>query len=218
MLADWRAGSGPRARRLTALLRSAIEDGALVSGTRLPPERTLAAQARRRPWDGRHRVRGTRPRGARRAAPGARHRGRARGGRVRGLAGGRARDLAPAQPSLPQLRRELRRHRRPARGLGPAERGGQESDRRRARGRRGGRACNRPRLLPARLPAAPESRGRASERARAPDLGGGGPDHRRRAAGDQPRRVLALRAGSAGRPRRPDVPRRDRRVPDGRRA
>ena len=44
VLADWRAGSGPRAGRLTALLRTAIEDGALVAGTRLPPERTLAAR------------------------------------------------------------------------------------------------------------------------------------------------------------------------------
>jgi DNA-binding transcriptional MocR family regulator len=44
VLAGWRAGSGPRARRLAALLRSAIEEGALVAGTRLPPERMLAAR------------------------------------------------------------------------------------------------------------------------------------------------------------------------------
>jgi DNA-binding transcriptional MocR family regulator len=44
VLEDWRAGGGPRARRLAETLRAAIDQGRLPAGTRLPPERTLAAR------------------------------------------------------------------------------------------------------------------------------------------------------------------------------
>jgi DNA-binding transcriptional MocR family regulator len=41
-LGDWSAGPGPLHRKLTAGLRTAIENGQLVPGTRLPAERRLA--------------------------------------------------------------------------------------------------------------------------------------------------------------------------------
>lgn len=44
VLEDWRTGGGQRARRLAEVLRSAIEQGRLGAGTRLPPERLLAAR------------------------------------------------------------------------------------------------------------------------------------------------------------------------------
>src|SRR5262249_26733952 len=42
-LGSWRRGGGPLYRRLAAALGSAIERQALLPGTRLPPERVLAA-------------------------------------------------------------------------------------------------------------------------------------------------------------------------------
>jgi DNA-binding transcriptional MocR family regulator len=43
-LGDWRLGEGPLSRRLAAALREAVEQDELLPGTRLPPERLLAAQ------------------------------------------------------------------------------------------------------------------------------------------------------------------------------
>jgi DNA-binding transcriptional MocR family regulator len=43
-LEGWRLGEGPLQRRLAAALTSAIERHDLLPGTRLPPERVLAAQ------------------------------------------------------------------------------------------------------------------------------------------------------------------------------
>jgi len=43
-LAGWRRGEGPLPRRLAAALAAAIERQELLPGTKLPPERVLAAQ------------------------------------------------------------------------------------------------------------------------------------------------------------------------------
>jgi DNA-binding transcriptional MocR family regulator len=43
-LSDWRQAEGPLSRRLAAALRAAVERQELLPGTRLPPERLLAAQ------------------------------------------------------------------------------------------------------------------------------------------------------------------------------
>jgi len=42
LLGDWAIGEGPLYLKLAAALRTAISDGTLVAGTRLPPERRLA--------------------------------------------------------------------------------------------------------------------------------------------------------------------------------
>jgi len=42
LIGDWAAGKGPLYGRLASAMRSAIESGDLVAGTRLPPERSLA--------------------------------------------------------------------------------------------------------------------------------------------------------------------------------
>jgi DNA-binding GntR family transcriptional regulator len=43
-LEGWRLGEGPLQRRLAAALASAVERHDLLPGTKLPPERVLAAQ------------------------------------------------------------------------------------------------------------------------------------------------------------------------------
>jgi hypothetical protein len=115
--------------------------------------------------------------------------GNARGGRRRGTprrSGGRAHDIPSAQHPLPPARGDTTGRHRPARQLRSAEPGHSPVP---GRGRGCGRhrgVDERPRLPPARLPAASPGDRVAPDRPGAPSSRRGDPHHRRRPASDQP--------------------------------